>query len=79
MGKKKRVENSPSDDSAMRDLREIQRCIRRMGLVESRQSLEGWYSQVASQLSEESMREFAEFQKSSKNNYELLYRDFDHA
>jgi hypothetical protein len=79
VGKKKRDDDSPLGDTADRDLRDIRRCIRRIGLVESRQSMEGWYAQVSSILPEKSMREFDQHQKNLRDNYELLYRDFDHS
>ncbi len=62
-----------------RDARDVKRVMRRLGLVESHQSFEGWYAQVSGQLPEASMREFEKNHRGSRVDYGLNYQDFDHA
>ena len=78
MGKKPRAANM-ADSVEGRDARVVKRVMRRLGLVESHQSFEGWYAQVSGQLPEASMRELENNNRGSRIEYGLNYQDFDHA
>jgi hypothetical protein len=80
MGKKKR-EGNLENTTGGRDARDVQRVIRRLGLIESNQSLDAWYAQARMQLPEASVQRFYDFKtgKRDADIYDLTYKDFDHA
>jgi hypothetical protein len=66
MGKKKR-EGNLENTAGGRDARDVQRVIRRLGLIESNQSLDAWYAQARMQLPEASVQRFYDFKTGKRD------------
>jgi hypothetical protein len=80
MGKKKNGSDI-YDAASGRDARDVQRVIRRLGLIESNQSLEAWYGQARTQLPETSVQRFYDYKTGKQDSeiYPFTYQDYDHA